>query len=320
MKSSLSGRVPTFRSKQSCWTRHAQSITSKYLSILKEDIKTCRICGASELAESFTNGFDIIGIAGEIYPVTQKIDKLLNAVGQTELARHEHKSWREAVSSRCGVLQFPRNGDEEHLPLRYCECPPCRQDRTTFRESLQPLLTPFESDVLDVCDRMEPVIRTAVDQARKNALATTTETDGWTDARIESLQEHVSSCVNVTFEERQTCRMIEGALGFALYALRGTLRSLEDSAAFKYGILPFIVRSIHSIEERHGTLFDEVRRATESIIDTWSSEIREARERHTANDEEIVSHVFEVARLYVMTSVLEQLKLDCFSSNISTSR
>ena len=123
------------------------------------DRKACRICGMFELSEMLTSGFDIVAIAKEMYPVTQSIDRLLGIVCESELAGDHNREWRENVSSRCGILLLSRDGDEEHLPLRYCACLPCQQDRAKFRECLQPLLTPFESEMLDVCDRIEPVIR-----------------------------------------------------------------------------------------------------------------------------------------------------------------
>ena len=285
-----------------------------------KDSKACRICGMFELVEGLNSRFDIVAIAKEIYPVTQSVDRLLGVICESELAGDEYRLWRENVSSRCGILSLPRNGDEEHLSLRHCECLPCEQDRAKFRGKLQPFLTPFESEILDVCDRMEPAIRAAVDRARRNALATIARANGWTDDGVEALRAHLSSCVNSADEARKTIQIIEGALGFAIHAMQGTLQSFEDAGTFKYGMLPFIVKSYHSTDERHGVLLDEVHRTTEAIISEWTSEIREVRERYAVDTGEVAAHISEVARLFVISAVLEQLKFDCFSSNISTSQ
>ena len=130
----------------------------------------------------------------------------------------------------------------------------------------------------------------------------------------------MSSCINAEDEARKTAHIIEGALGFALYAMQGTLESLEDSVAFRYGILPLIVESFRASSNRDSILLNEVQRTTDEIIDAWTSKIRDVRGRYDVGAEEVVAHVFEVARLFVKSALLEQLKFDSFSSNMSTSQ
>ena len=282
--------------------------------------KACRICGAFEPLRNRSSRFAIVAIAEEIYPVTQYVDRLLAVVLESVLANDQYSAWRENVSSRCGILVLPRNGEEKHPPLRYCDCFPCRHDRAELWENLQPHLTSLESAILSACDRIEPAIRAAVYRARGNALATIAHSQGWKIDEVEALREHLPRCVNTEDEARKTALAIEGVLGFALYAMQSDLRTADSTDSFRYRTLPFLVRSYRSTVEKHAVLLDEVQRTTATIVNTWTSETRELKMRHATGAEEKVGHIFETIRLFISAAILEQLKLDCFSSNISSSQ
>ena len=49
--------------------------------------------------------------------------------------------------------------------LRTCGCDYCKQDREAFRAAIQPLLTQQESTLLGICERLEPRITTALEEA-----------------------------------------------------------------------------------------------------------------------------------------------------------
>ena len=285
------------------------------------DSKVCRMCGAFESRIEHNPGHSIYAIGQEIYPVTQWIKTLLEAVGKCELTRDEYGDWRENVGSRCGVLSLPRVGEEGHLPVRFCQCLPCQLDRATFREKLQPSLTSFESEILDACNRSEPAIRASIEQARGNALAAIARSYGWLDDEIEALREHIPSCDSTAWDAKGAADSIEGALGFALYSMQGNIESFQQSVAFKYRMLPGITRLIASANQRDTVLVDEVRRATKAIIGAWETETRSVRDRYIVEpDAEAAGYALESTRLFVASTILEQLRYDCFSSNTSSSQ
>lgn len=285
------------------------------------DSKVCRMCGAFESRIEDNPGLSILAIGQEIYPVTQWIETLLEAIGECELTRDEYGDWRENVSSRCGILTLPRVGEEGHLPVRFCQCLPCQRDRAIFREKLQPCLTSFESEILDACDRIEPAIRESLEQARGNALAAIARTNGWLDDEVEALREHIPSCVNSASDAKGAADFIEGALGFALYSMQGSVESFRQSVAFKYRMLSGIKRLIASVNERDTILVDEVQRATKAIIGAWETETRSVRDRYIVEpDAEAVGYALESTRLFIASTILEQLRYDCFSSNSFSSQ
>ena len=111
--------------------------------------------------------------------------------------------------------------------LRNCGCGYCTQDRRTFRDALDPLLTREESDILDICDRLEPRITDALYDASADMMEALAGKLGMTGEQVLALKEHIRGCPNSTSELTMKSRTIESDFAYLLFAL-GQFQEREE--------------------------------------------------------------------------------------------
>ena len=187
-----------------------------------ETARVCRICDRFEHDDEFTSNFHIAAIGREIYPVSQLIDSIYDEVVSLELGQDDWKGWRERCCYRGSILVL---GDS-HV-LRNCMCYLCQSDRVTFREHLDRSLTPEEAAILDICDRMEPLIRQHIEQMRRDVFE-------WmlphiyqhlTDDQKSLFLDHLDECTLT--EVRSAAHHAEVLLGYFIHTVT-TYNSLEE--------------------------------------------------------------------------------------------
>ena len=189
-----------------------------------ESARVCRICERFEHEEEFSSNFHIAAIGREIYPVSQLIDSVRDKVVSLELGQDDWKNWREKCCYRGSVRVI---GDD-HV-LRNCICHFCQSDRKTFREHLDQSLSPEEAVILDICDRMEPLIRQQIRQMRRDVFSWVfprVEHD-FTDGHKAELLDHLDECPNTVTELQTAAHQAERLLGYFLHAST-TYDSLEE--------------------------------------------------------------------------------------------
>ena len=125
--------------------------------------RICRICEASEFDERESDEKGTYYLIAELCPVSQMVGPIFEKITASEFTGESHRSTRRRASHRT------RQGFGSHK-LRDCGCDYCTQDRKAFRAAIQPLLTMEESELLDVCDRLQPEITTALEEASGHPL------------------------------------------------------------------------------------------------------------------------------------------------------
>ena len=189
-----------------------------------ENARVCRVCERFEQEDELSSNFYIAAIGKEIYPVSQLIDSIRDKVVGLDLGQHDWRGWREKCCYRGSIMVM--GGD--HV-LRNCGCHFCQADRRTFREHLDQSLTLKEATILDICDRIEPLIRQQMRQMRRDVFE-------WAFPRVERdftgeqkalLLDHLDGCANTVAEVRSAAHQVERLLGYFLHAV-ATYESLED--------------------------------------------------------------------------------------------
>lgn len=113
--------------------------------------------------------------------------------------------------------------------LRNCSCHFCQSDRRIFREHLDRSLTQEEAVILDICDRMEPLIRQQIRQMRRDVFSWVfprVEHD-FTDEQKAELLDHLDGCPNTITEVWSAAGQAERLLGYFIHAI-ATYDSLEE--------------------------------------------------------------------------------------------
>ena len=130
--------------------------------------------------------------------------------------------WKDAPTASASSI------GEDHI-LRNCSCHFCQSDRRTFREHLDQTLTPEEVTILDICDRIEPLIRRQIRQMRRDVfewVLPRVEHD-FTDEQRAELLDHLDECANTKTEVRSTAHQAERLLGYYVHAVT-TFDSLTE--------------------------------------------------------------------------------------------
>ena len=189
-----------------------------------ESTRVCRICERFEHEDELSSNFYIAAIGKEIYPVSQLIDSVLNKVVSLELGQDDWQGWREKCCYRGSIMVMGGN----HV-LRNCGCHFCQSDRRIFRENLDQSLTPVEATVLDICDRMEPLICQQIRQMRRDVFewAFPRVDNDFTDEQKALFLNHLDGCPNTVTEVRSAAHQAERLLGYFLHAV-ATYDSLDE--------------------------------------------------------------------------------------------
>ena len=176
--------------------------------------RICRICEISEFDQETADGHGTWLLVAEICPTSQTVTPILENIANSEFFGESHLETRRRAYRRERQAFWEGSHD-----LRNCRCAYCTQDRRTFRDALDPLLTKEESEILDISDRLEPLITTALQEASADMMEAWARKLGMIGEQVLSLREHIRGCPNSTSELTRKSRTIESDFAYLLFAL-----------------------------------------------------------------------------------------------------
>ena len=165
--------------------------------------KICRICETSESNEWMADEHDLWMLIAEICPASQTVAPIWEKIANSEFVGESHLEMRRRAYRR----NSQAFSEGSHY-LRDCGCGYCTQDRRTFREAVDLLLTREESAILDICDHLEPRITDALYGASAAIMEALARETGMDEKQTQALREHIRECPNSKSELTRKSRTI----------------------------------------------------------------------------------------------------------------
>ena len=276
--------------------------------------RICRICESSEFQEDMIDEAGIPFLIAELCPASQTVNPILEKAFNSKFARESHRELRRQASLR----SHRGLGNGTHY-LRNCECRYCGRDRDAFRTSVQALLTKEESELLDACDRLEPHINRALEEASAQIMEVWARTSGLEEEQAYALKEHYKDCSNTEVELAGTSRTIEGELGYLLYALTefdSRIDMLEDPTAHMLLYRWHLVRvREEDVEQMDRTILPVAREAVKRLTQAWEKEADELTRPYIESKPEFYQDVSYLVYVLAMKHVWEHLRHEFFGRN-----
>ena len=281
------------------------------------DARICRICETSEFDQERADGIGTFELIAEMCPTSQTVAAIFEKITNSEFVGESHLETRRRAHRR------------EHQPfwegshdLRNCGCAYCTQDRRTFRDALDPLLTKEESEILDISDRLEPLITTALQEASADMMEAWARKLGMIGEQVLSLREHIRGCPNSTSELTRKSRTIESDfayLSFALGQFQNRAEMLDDQ-----GFQQVMMRwdTVRMRDEDEEDIFRSVLPAAdetaERIALAWEEEADGLMRPYLENKPGLHEDIRFMARMLAKKHIFEYLRYELLGRNSST--
>lgn len=278
------------------------------------ETRVCRICEVSELEEQTLDEFGTPSLIAEICPVSQTVLPILEKIVASGFVEESHRETRQRAyhRSRQGF------GIGFH-DLRTCACNYCARDRTTLRAAIQTQLTREESEVLDICDRLQPRITAVLEEASADVMEAWGKAIDLNEDEAQALRRHHKDCINTGAELSRTSRALEGDLGYLLYAIgRFSTREdmLEDQVfrhlAFRWS---FVLLKREDKESLEDTILPIVEEAASRIALAWEQETSEATEPYLESKPEFHRGIRWLAEVSAKKQAFEHLRYEFLGRN-----
>ena len=190
--------------------------------------KICRICETSEYQEKVIDEIGISQLISELCPVSQTVTPILSKIWASEFVRDSHRETRSRAYKRSQRPFWEGSHD-----LRNCECDYCTRDRQTFRKAVEPLLTRDESELIDICNRLDPHIAAILEEAAGEIMEAWAEEEGLNGVQALMLREHLKDCIN-----SKSTSVLGSELAYLLHALANvdSREELLEDRAFQMNI------------------------------------------------------------------------------------
>ena len=279
--------------------------------------RICRICEDSEFDEEQTDGHGTWMLIAEICPASQTVIPILEKIANSEFVGESHLEMRRRAYRRDRQAIWEGSHD-----LRNCGCDYCTQDRRTFRAAVDPLLTREESDILDICDRLQPRITRALYKASAAMIETWTRKLGMTSEQVLALEEHIRVCPNSTSELTRTARTIESDLAYLLFALGQFQERAEmlDDPGFRQVMLRWSTVRVRDEDEED--VFRRVLPAADETAErmglAWEREADGLMRPYLETKPELHQGVGFLARMLAKKHIFEHLRYELLGRNSST--
>lgn len=276
--------------------------------------KICRICELSELDEKTMDEIGAPLLIAEICPVSQTIGPIFQKTVRSEFVAESNRAMRRTAYRR-SVHGY---GVDSHF-LRSCRCDYCARDRIVLRDAIQPLLTREESDLLDFCDRLQPKITTALEDASAETMGAYAMTMGLSAEQARILRTHHGACANTRVELNDTSRCLEGELGYLLHAI-GNFYTREDMLGdemFRQLNLRWSLFRLRKEDE------EQVRRiilpvatsAACNLIRAWEHEGDQLTRSYLGTKPDLCRDIKRMARTAATKRILEHLRYELLGRN-----
>ena len=276
--------------------------------------RICRICETSELQERESDELGIYSLIAEICPVSQTVIPIFQKITASEFVGESHRETRRRAYRR--NRQGLGMGSHD---LRTCGCDYCTQDRTAFRAAIQPLLTRNESGLLDVCNRLEPQITTALEEASADMMETWGKAAGLNDEQAQALREHHQDCINTRAELTRTSRTLESEFGYLLYAMTefSTREEMLEDQVFHQVLFRWNLVWVRKGDEEHirQTILPAADQTADRIALAWERTSDELTRPYLQSKPELHQDIRWLAQVLAKKQVLEQLRHELLGRN-----
>ena len=275
--------------------------------------KICRICEASD----FDEAFDELGrpsLIKELCPASQTVTSIFEKITASEFFGESHRETRRKayLRNRQGLAMGSHD-------LRSCGCDYCTQDRRAFRAAIQPALTGQESEILDICDRLEPHITATLEEASAVMAEAWGKAVGLNDEQAQVLREHLKDCTNTQAELTRTSRTLEGELAFVLYALAkfSTREEMLEDHMFRQIMYRCALARMRKGDREHleQTVLPSVEKTTNSIVLAWDKESDALTRPYLERKPDFYNDIRSLARALVVKQILEFLRYELLGRN-----
>ena len=279
--------------------------------------RICRICEISEFDQETADGDGTWLIIAEICPASQTVTPIFDKIANSEFVGDSRLETRRRAYRRESQPFWQGSHD-----LRNCRCAYCTQDRRTFRDALDPLLTKEESEILDISDRLEPLITTALQEASADMMEAWARKLGMIGEQVLSLREHIRGCPNSTSELTRKSRTIESDFAYLLFALGQFQERAEmlDDQGFQQVMMRWA--TVRMRDEDEENVFLSVLPAADETAErmalAWETEADGLMRPYLENRPGLHEDIRFLARMLAKKHIFEHLRYELLGRNSST--
>ena len=276
--------------------------------------RICRICETSEFQEEMMDESGTYFLIAEICPVSQTVLPIFRKIVASEFVAASQREARRRAYNRSSH----GFGMGSHY-LRNCGCAYCIQDRKAFRAVIQPLLTGEESQIIDICDTLESHITKGLEQASVEMMGALAKASGMNDEQTQTLRDHFRDCTNTRADLTRVSRMLEGELGYLLYAMvifNDREAFLEDQM-FQQIVFRWRLTRMRKEDEEHilRTILPVVEEAADRMALAWESEADELTRPYLESKPELYRGIKYLAQALIKKQFLEHLRYELLGRN-----
>ena len=273
--------------------------------------RICRICETSEFQEEIFDEFGQSRLITELCPVSQTVTPILSKIWASEFVGDSHR-----VTRRKAYNRSHRPFWEGPHDLRNCACDYCTNDRQTFRKAIEPLLTREESELLDICNRLDPQIGAILEEAAGEVMETWAKEKGLNDLQAQTLRDHLKDCVN-----SGPSPIFGSALGYLLHAL-ATFETREEmlkDRTFQANMYSCRFVRVRKEDEKHikRMIWPVIGKVVNRIVLAWERESDSLLRSYLGMKPELFRDIKSLARALTLKHVLERLRYELLGRNSS---
>ena len=279
--------------------------------------RICRICEISEFDQERADSDGTWLIIAEFCPASQTVTPIFDKIANSEFVGDSRLETRPRAYRREGQPFWQGSHN-----LRNCRCAYCTQDRRTFRDALDPLLTKEESAILDISDRLEPLITTALQEASADMMEAWARKLGMIGEQVLSLREHIRGCPNSTSELTRKSRTIESDFAYLLFALGQFQERAEmlDDQGFQQVMMRWA--TVRMRDEDEEDVFLSVLPAADETAErmalAWETEADGLIRPYLENRPGLHEDTRFLARMLAKKHIFEHLRYELLGRNSST--
>ena len=279
--------------------------------------RICRICEVSEFQERMSDDLGTYSLIAEICSVSQVVTPIFEKITTSEFVGESHRETRRRAYHRSSQ----GSGRDSH-ELRNCGCDYCTHDRIAFRRAIQPLLTREESEILDICDRLEPQVTSVLQEASADMMEVWGKAVGLNDGQAQALREHHKDCSNTKAELMNASRGLERELGYLLYAMVefNTREEMLEDQTFRLIMFGLSLSRVGKGDEKHisQTVLPAVAKTANRMVQAWESETEKLARPYRESKPELCQDIRDLIPILTKKKVLEHLRYEFLGRNSST--
>ena len=285
------------------------------ITMFNGNAKICRICEISEFEEGTFDDFGTPFLISEICPASQRVTSILEKALRSQFVEETQRENRYKA-----YLRSHFGGGSHDLRSHGCEY--CTQTRRAFRQAIQPLLTREESDVLDVCDRLEPQITAILEAAAIRTMETWSRPAELNGEQTKILLDHYLECPNSRTQMVQATRNLERMIGYLTYVLT-TFKSvdelIEDPELNQIWLHLGSMRIREQDKEpTEKNLLPIAMEATDELMEKINQETAKLRDKQPKEETDLTQFVENFMGITILKLTIEHLRYELTGRNSNT--